>query len=338
MNATRTTLSDRLEIVQSTSTGHVATFAQDVAAGLGGARKRLPSKYFYDAVGSALFEAITVLPEYYLTRAETEILRESGWEIVRSLGTPVEFLELGSGSAVKTRLLIEEALRAQGRLRYRPIDISPEALRASALALVQDYPALSITAYAADYFAILGSDDLCFQQRVLAMFMGSNIGNYEPREAAALLALLGRSLRADDGLLIGADLKKDAATLELAYNDPAGVTAAFDKNVLARINRELGGTFDLDDFEHVAVYDARRGAVDSFLEAQRAHEVEIRGLGLRVPFRDGERIHTESSYKFSVEDVASIGRAAGFELARTWYDANALFSVNLLVRTPLQRV
>jgi dimethylhistidine N-methyltransferase len=332
MNPTLTTVSDRLEIVTATHPVRVATFAEDVQSGLSARQKHLPSKYFYDEIGSALFEAITVLPEYYLTRAETEILREWGWEIVRALGNPIDFLELGSGSAVKARLLIDEALRVQGTLRYYPIDISPEALRASALALVASYPKLSVRAYAADYFAILGSEELRFDNRVLAMFMGSNIGNYQPREAARLLASLAVSLRPGDGLLIGADLKKDKEILELAYNDPAGVTAAFDKNVLARINRELGGHFDLNDFEHVARYDERRGVVESFLEARREHAVSIDRPRMTVRFAFGERIHTESSYKFSVEDIARIGGDAGFRLTRSWFDAANRFSVNLLVR------
>jgi uncharacterized SAM-dependent methyltransferase len=205
-------------------------------------------------------------------------------------------------------------------------------LRASALALVASYPKLSVRAYAADYFAILGSEELRFDNRVLAMFMGSNIGNYQPREAARLLASLAVSLRPGDGLLIGADLKKDKEILELAYNDPAGVTAAFDKNVLARINRELGGHFDLNDFEHVARYDERRGVVESFLEARREHAVSIDRPRMTVRFAFGERIHTESSYKFSVEDIARIGGDAGFRLTRSWFDAANRFSVNLLVR------
>ncbi|MGZ3498488.1 MAG: L-histidine N(alpha)-methyltransferase [Vulcanimicrobiaceae bacterium] len=332
MHASLTTVSDRLEIVTASRPVHVATFAEDVQSGLSARTKNLPSKYFYDELGSALFEAITVLPEYYLTRAETEILREWGWEIVRALGNPIEFLELGSGSAVKTRLLIGEALRVQSTLRYSPIDISYEALRSSATSLVDAYPKLSITAYAADYFTILRSDMLRFENRVLAMFMGSNIGNYQPRDAAELLASLATSLRRGDALLIGADLKKDREVLELAYNDPTGVTAAFDKNILARINRELGGNFDLSEFEHLAVYDEEHGVVNSYLEAQRALDARIDRLNMTVRFADGERIHTESSYKFSVQDIAEIGADAGFELARSWFDRAKRFSVNLLVR------
>lgn len=333
METTLTTISDRLEIVTVPHRRQAKSFAEDVAAGLTAATKSLSSKYFYDELGSALFEAITHLPEYYLTRAETAILHESGWEIVRALEEPVEFLELGSGSAVKTRILIDEAIRAQGALRYSPVDISPDALEASARALVESYPTLRVRAYAADYFDVLGSPVLKRERRVLAMFMGSNIGNYDPASAVALLQKVAASLQPGDGLLIGADLKKDRATLEAAYDDPAGVTAAFDKNVLARINRELGGTFDVRGFEHVAVYDERRGCVDSFLEATRAQRVRIEAIGLDIAFEAGERIHTESSYKFDRASMARTVEAAGFTLARTWTDAADRFGVHLCLRT-----
>src|SRR5581483_3381450 len=255
MSPAGTDVRKRLEILAGPPRHAEPSFAQDVASGLGSNPKRLPSKYFYDEVGSALFDAITVLPEYYLTRVETAILREWGWEIVRALGNPVEFLELGSGSAVKTRILIEEALRVQQSLRYSPIDISAEALRASAQSLVAAYPALTVTGYVGDYFTILGTPQLRRPKRTLAMFMGSNIGNYEPDEAQQLLGGIGSSLKPGDGLLLGTDLRKDPETIVRAYSDAAGVTAAFNKNLLCRINRELGGAFDTHDFDHVAEYD-----------------------------------------------------------------------------------
>ena len=324
---------DRLEIVELSTAAAGHHFARDVREGLSATPKRLSSKYFYDDVGSALFDTITLLPEYYLTSAETEILREWGWEIVRVLDEPVEFLELGSGSANKTRVLIEEALRVQNDLRYSPIDISSDALRASSLALVERYQALRIRAYAGDYFTVLASGALAFERRVLAMLMGSNLGNYEPRAALQLLVLIGRALRPGDGLLLGVDRKKDAATLERAYDDPIGVTAAFNKNLLARINRELGGTFDPRGFDHVARYDAQRGCVDSFLRARSEQRVRVNGLDLDVEFSRGEEVHTESSYKFDDEDVAAIATASGFALRKTWSDRAGRFGVHLLVRT-----
>lgn len=334
MRTTGQAAPDRFELVEVPRALGTPTFADDVAEGLRADPKRLSSKYLYDDVGSALFEAITYLPEYYLTRAETEILREWGWQIVRVMDAPIDFLELGSGSAIKTRLLIEEALRVQGRLRYSPIDISKQALHDSSLALVEAYPGLSVRAYAGDYFQVLGSKSLVRNGRkVLAMFMGSNIGNYTPDEANRILWMIADALRPGDGLLLGTDLKKDRATLELAYNDPAGVTAAFNKNLLSRINRELDADFDVRNFEFVSHYDEARGAIVSFLEAREATAVELRKCELRVAFSAGERIHTESSYKFDAQDVAALGAAAGFELKTTWHDRAHRFSVNLLVRT-----
>jgi L-histidine N-alpha-methyltransferase len=327
-----TAATERLEIVQPAVAVANHSFARDVARGLKAPAKRLPSKYLYDDVGSALFDAITRLPEYYLTAAEREILHEWGWEIVRALGSPIEFFELGSGNANKTRILIEEALRVQGKLRYSPIDISLDALRDSSRALISAYPGLSIRAYEGDYFTVLASNRLRHEARALMMLMGSNIGNWEPAEARELIALIARSLRPGDGLLLGVDDKKDRATLELAYNDPAGITAAFNKNLLARINRELGGTFDPRRFTFIARYDEARGVVESYLEARSAHDVSIDALGLRVCFAAGERIHTESSYKFDRAAVADFARCAGLRMAREWHDRKQRFTVHLLAR------
>ena len=332
MATTATRVSDRFELITFPRATGEPTFGQEVAAGLRSAPKSLSPKFLYDDVGSALFDAITYLPEYYLTRAETEILREWGWEIVRLLDAPVDFLELGSGSAVKTRLLIEEALRVQRTLRYSPIDISGEALRSSSQKLVDSYRELSVRAYAGDYFDVLASGELRFERKTLAMFMGSNIGNYEPAAARRLIGLLAEVLRPGDGLLLGTDLKKDRASLERAYDDPAGVTAAFDRNVLARINRELGGDFSVRDFEHVVRYDEGRGCIDSYLEARRDMRVTLAEIGVYLTFSRGERIHVESSYKFSDHDVAALGADAGFRLAHTWHDRADAFGVSLLVK------
>lgn len=327
-----TPVSNRFEIIELPRAAAVHTFAEDVREGLTANVKRLSSKYLYDDLGSSLFEAITHLPEYYLTSAETEILRQSGWEIVRVLDEPVDFLELGSGSAIKTRLLIEEALRAQKALTYSPIDISIEALRSSSSALVESYSALSVRAYAGDYFAVLASGRLRFERRVLAMLMGSNIGNYAPDEAKMLVKLIGGALRPGDGLLLGTDRKKDPAVLERAYDDPTGVTAAFDKNILGRINRELGGEFDLRAFRHVAQYDPARGCIDSYLESARGQRVQIEGLDLTVTFEEGERLHTESSYKFDDADIAALGAFGGFNVSHVWHDAQERFNVHMLVK------
>jgi dimethylhistidine N-methyltransferase len=322
---------DRLQIVTVPQL-RLPTFAEDVAAGLGASPRRLNSKYFYDAVGSALFDAITYLPEYYMTRAETDVLREWGWEIVRALGNPVEFIELGSGSATKTRLLIEETLRVQRTLRYSPIDISAEALRAAASALVDSYPALRVSGYVGDYLSVLDTPHLQRSDKVLVMFMGSNIGNYEPADAVALLRRIAAMLKPGDGLLLGADLKKDRKDLLLAYDDPAGVTAAFNKNVLARINRELGGDFDVKNFEHVVEYEEERGGLHSYLAAMSEQSVNVGEIGLQLHFEPGDRIHTESAYKYSPQSIAQMAGSAGLSVARSWTDPAQRFSVNLLVR------
>jgi L-histidine N-alpha-methyltransferase len=306
------------------------TFAADVRRGLLAKPKRLAPKYFYDDVGSALFEAITQLPEYYLTRAEDELLSAYAGEIIDSVGAPLDLLELGSGSATKTRRLIRAAFERQADLCYRPIDISTAALVAAAQTLVGEYPRLRVEAYAGDYFKLLEQARPRSRSRTLALFLGSNIGNFEPADAAALLRALRAALRAGDALLLGTDLKKSVERLKLAYDDPTGVTAAFNKNLLARINRELGGTFDLRCFEHEVDYDAGRGAVDMFLIATAAQKVRIERLDLLVEFGEFESIHTESSYKYDARDLERLAAQSGYALGRCWVDARADYALSLL--------
>jgi len=326
-----TKVNDRFHLYRAPERAHTATFSEDVRSGLTAARKYLPPKYFYDELGSALFEAICLLPEYYLTRTEAVILDRYAGEMVRALGGPIEFVEFGSGSARKTRTLIGAALAAQARVDYHPIDISQAALVDSASALVSEYDRLHVSAYASDYFDVLESALLRTSQRVLALFLGSNIGNYAPGEARALLRAMSAAFKPGDGLLLGADLKKDAAILERAYNDPTGVTAAFNKNVLARINRDLGGHFDLDAFAHVSRYDAAHGSVDSYLVAQRGCQVSIDALDLTLRFAAAETIHTESSHKFDADDIARLAADAGFRVAQRWTNDARQFAVSLLV-------
>ncbi|MBC5809447.1 MAG: L-histidine N(alpha)-methyltransferase [Candidatus Eremiobacteraeota bacterium] len=309
----------------------IASFADDVRTGLGAPSKFLSPKYFYDELGSALFEAITFLPEYYLTRAETDILERYAGEIFDALGEPVEIVEFGSGSARKTRLLIAEACRRQERVEYKPIDISPTALIDSAAGLVAEYERLHVSAYACDYFETLASGRVRTSQRVLALFLGSNVGNYQPADAERLLRAMSSSFKRGDALLLGTDLKKAAATLEVAYNDPTGVTAAFDKNLLGRINRELSGNFDLDAFEHVARYDREAGVVNSYLMARRGQTVRIGDLEMDVKFATNETIHTEASYKFDAFDVMRLAARAGYRVSRRWLDSESRYAVSLLI-------
>jgi L-histidine Nalpha-methyltransferase len=308
-----------------------AGLAEDVRRGLTKEPKRFLPKYFYDELGSQLFEAICLLPEYYLTRAENEILEQYADEIVSSLDGNTILLEMGSGSASKTRLIIEALLRKQPELLFMPVDISASALDSSSRILLQSYPELSIEAYAADYFAGLTELGKKPRARTLALFLGSNISNFDPDGALKFLRALRQVLREGDALLLGADLKKDRSILEAAYNDALGVTAAFNLNVLARINRELGGNFDLRAFQHHAFYNEDLGRVEICIESLRAQTVSIRELEMEVEFAEGEQIHTENSYKYHLSDIAKLAAETGFTPARTWLDRKKQFSSNLLL-------
>jgi dimethylhistidine N-methyltransferase len=324
----------RLRVFDLERTGTSPNLAEEVRHGLAsGGPKSLPPKYFYDELGSLLFEAICLLPEYYLTRAENEIFARHVGEIAAAAaGSRVTLLELGSGSATKTRLVIEALLERQSTLTYAPVDISRTALEASARALVEAYPPLSVAAYAGDYDSALARLGEAVEpgSRALVLFLGSNIGNFDREGARAFLAALRRSLRVGDALLLGADLRKERAVLEAAYNDALGITAAFNLNLLARLNRELGADFDLRSFRHVALYDETEGRVEMHLESLRPQRVGVAALGLAVEFGEGERVHTENSYKYDLAELAQLASETGFRLAETWLDDGRRFSSNLL--------
>jgi dimethylhistidine N-methyltransferase len=327
--------SERLKIYRLDGAEAKDDFAEDVRRGLMVRPKFLLPKYFYDTLGSLLFDAICLLPEYYLTRAESEIFARHAREIVEVArgDAPVTLVELGSGSASKTRRIIDALLERQPRLTYVPVDISPAALEASAHALLGDYAGLRVAAYASDYDSALPrlGEHLKTEGRALVLFLGSNIGNFDRKEARAFLRRLRGVLRAGDPVLLGADLKKDPAVLEAAYDDALGVTAAFNLNLLARINRELQADFHLQDFRHVALYNDVEGRVEMHVESTREQRVYIGALGLDVTFRAGERIHTENSYKYSLAELSALAAETGFERARTWLDSGERFSSNLFV-------
>jgi dimethylhistidine N-methyltransferase len=305
--------------------------AEDVRKGLSAQPKRFLPKYFYDELGSQLFEAICLLPEYYLTRAENDILQRYSDEIVAAISGQKTLVEMGSGSASKTRLIIEALLRRQSELLFMPVDISATALESSSRILLQSYPRLTIEAYAADYFAGLAELGKRPRTRTLALFLGSNISNFDPDEALRFLRAMRSVLQKGDALLLGADLKKDPAILDAAYNDALGVTSAFNLNVLARINRELGGTFDLRAFKHRAFYNQSEGRVEIYIESLADQRVRIEKLDLEIEFAAGELIHTENSYKYDKANIAHLAVATGFELSRTWLDSEERFSSNLLL-------
>lgn len=306
-------------------------FAEDVRKGLSAQQKRFLPKYFYDELGSQLFEAICLLPEYYLTRAENEILARYSDEIVASVDGQKTLVEMGSGSASKTRQIIEALLRRQSDLLFMPVDISATALESSSRILLQSYPRLRIEAYAADYFAGLAELGKKPRARTLALFLGSNISNFDPEEAIRFLKAMRSVLNKGDALLLGADLKKDPAILEAAYNDALGVTSAFNLNVLARINRELAATFDLRSFQHRAFYNEEIGRIEIYIESLANQRVRIEKLDLEVEFTAGELIHTENSYKYDKAGIAQLAAQTGFAVSRTWLDSQERFSSNLLL-------
>lgn len=301
----------------------------EVLRGLAGTPKTLPPKLFYDATGAELFERITTLPEYYLTGAELEILRTHVNEIAALLGPRPALVEYGSGAGVKVRLLLD-AFAATGTpaAAYVPIDISREQLAAVAAEIAARYPDVPVHPICADYTTPLRLPDLPRRARRVAFFPGSTIGNFHPTEAAAFLHRIRRTVAADGVLLLGVDRRKDAAILHAAYDDAAGVTAAFNLNMLRRLNRELGADFDTSRFAHRACFDASASRVEMHLVSLERQSVSV--AGERIAFEAGESIWTESSYKYDRGALEAIVASAGFRIGRLWTDARERFWVAFL--------
>jgi L-histidine N-alpha-methyltransferase len=372
----------------SEEAGRRAEFARHVRSGLTATPKQLHSRYLYDEEGSRLFEQICDLPEYYLTRAEHEILERYAGDIVAAIPGCETLVELGSGSAVKSRILIGALLDHSPGLRYIPVDISSEILEEASLGLLSDFPKLSVTALAAEYEEGLrvlpgltsasaeipaphdgngsgagnghGTDALAFAGREkceaknaapasspatppkLVLWLGSNIGNLHREEAAGFLSRIAAILTPRDALLVGIDRRKSRAVLEPAYDDAAGVTVRFNLNLLTRINRELGGTFDRTGFQHSSRYNEIAGRIETHLVSRRDQSVFLRGAGepgypLTVRFAAGERIHTENSYKYSDAEIAALAAASGLVIERQFQDSAGLFSDVLFRRAPASR-
>jgi dimethylhistidine N-methyltransferase len=302
-----------------------ADMCAEVLAGLALPQKRLSPKFFYDADGSRLFDAICELPEYYPTRTEIGILRQHGHEMAELLGREALLIELGSGSSLKIRVLLE-ALRPA---IYMPVDISKEHLLASARALADAFPGLAVHACCADYSGPfeLPVDD--HDHPRAAFFPGSSVGNFDPVDAQRFLTRVGSLLGPGGRLLIGVDLRKDPSVLHAAYNDSQGVTAEFNLNLLRRINAELGADFDVDAFRHRAHFNDDRSRIEMHLISSRDQRASVDGQTFH--FAEGESIHTESSYKYSIESFQALARASGFAPERFWTDEQALFSVHSLV-------
>jgi dimethylhistidine N-methyltransferase len=310
------------QTVRKVTASPVHDFRTDILAGLGGSPKSLPCKYFYDAAGTELFDRICELREYYPTRTEIGILREHAREMAWLIGPRARLVELGSGSSQKTRILLDEL----GDLdAYVPVDISPEYLARASRELVRDYPDLRIVPVVADYTEPFDLPKADRAVRTVAFFPGSTIGNLEPDEAEDFLRVVAGLCQGAGGLLIGVDLKKDRQMLEAAYDDDLGVTAAFNLNLLTRINRELGGNFDLDAFRHRAFYDEAEGRIEMQLVSLRRQQVKVGTSVFR--FDEGEPITTEYSYKYEAGQFADLAKSAGFSCVRVWIDEKRLFSV-----------
>lgn len=297
----------------------------EVLRGLRGSPKTLPPKLFYDATGAELFERICTLPEYYLTRAELAILERRVGEIAALAGPGAALLEYGSGAGVKVRLLLD-ALRDPAA--YLPIDISREQLARVAAEIAEEYPGVAVHPLSADYTKALHLPPLPVGARRLAFFPGSTIGNFHPTEASVFLARIRRTVGARGALVLGVDQRKDAAVLNAAYDDAAGVTAAFNLNMLRRLNRELGANFDLERFSHRASFNPRASRVEMHLVSQDDQVVQV--AGERITFERGESIWTESSYKYDAEALESLVTSAGFAMTRLWTDEQQRFWVAYL--------
>jgi L-histidine N-alpha-methyltransferase len=306
--------------------GVLAGMAEDVREGLSSPFKELPPKYFYDERGSRLFERITELPEYYPTRAERSILEARSDEIVAAAQAGI-LIELGSGAATKTRLLLDAMSRADLLDTYVPVDISEEITRQTAAALVEEYPGLRVHGIVCDYETHL--ERVPREEGALIAFLGGTIGNFRPASRRSFLARIATLMFPGDRFLLGTDLVKDAVTLEAAYDDSQGVTAEFNKNVLSVLNRELGADFDLDGFEHVAFWDADNEWMDIRLRSLDEQFIDVTELDMRVHFARMEEMRTEISTKFTRERLEESYADAGLEITDWWTDPEGLYALSL---------
>lgn len=300
----------------------IEEFGVAVLDGLSRARRAIPARFLYDQAGSALFDAICELPEYYLTRTETEILKVHAADIASRAGPGGALVEFGSGSSVKSRLLLD-AMKTLAL--YSPIDISRDHLDQTARRLRRDYPRLAIEPVCANYMALEALPASAAGLRRLGFFPGSTIGNLEPQEAREFLCNARRLLGANGALVLGVDLRKDPQRLHAAYNNSAGVTAAFTLNLLKRMNRELGGTFDLSQFAHDAFYNEAEGRIEIYFRSLRRQSVTVAGRSF--VFAEGERVHTEYSYKYDMPGLDRLAREGGFVVGEIWTDPARLFAV-----------
>ena len=301
------------------------TMLSDVLDGLGTQPKSLPCKYLYDARGSQLFDKICDLEEYYLTRTESSIMVDNAKDIASSLGEQILLVEFGSGSSIKTRVLLENLVSP---VAYLPVDISEEHLLSTADQLEKDYPDLTVHPVVGDFTQEIEIPDIYDLEKTFVYFPGSTIGNFEHTEASELLAKIRHLCGPEGGLLVGFDLKKETQVLEVAYNDPQGVTASFSLNILRRLNRELDANFDLAAYKHLSYFNENEGRIEIFIESLADQTVRI--CNEEIVLAEGERIHTEYSHKYSIDGFADLAEDAGLKLDHVWTDSRDYFAVMLL--------
>ena len=321
--------SDRFRLTAPPANVKPPTFAEEVKAGLSATSRSLPCRFFYDPAGSKIFEEICGLDEYYLTRVERNILETHAQTLSKRFDEDIELVELGSGSAEKTRLLIESFLTKQSSLVYVPIDISQTALQESSESLLLDHPRLEVHAICGEYEAGLSILNDRRTTPRLILWLGSSIGNLHKPEAQDFLAQIRSMMGETDRMLIGIDLRKDRERLERAYDDSQGVTARFNLNLLLRINRELAGEFHLDQFKFRARYLEDSGSVKSSLVSLCDQDVAIGALNSTFHFAEGEEIHTENSYKYSIDEIDTLANGGNMHCEARWLDEDGLYTLNL---------
>jgi L-histidine Nalpha-methyltransferase len=311
-----------------------AIFAQDVAKGLSKNPKTLPSRYFYDGIGSRLFQQIMDLPEYYLTRCEFGVLTQNKESMAAQFSAEGFFhlIDLGAGDALKTKILLRELSAESKAFDYVPVDISGDAMKQLTESLHTELPAVDVQAVVGEYFKALEWLQENKAERKVVLFLGSNIGNFDPDESESFLISIRSYLQPGDKLLMGIDLRKDPNTIIPAYDDASGVTAAFNLNLLLRINTELGANFDINNFRHFAMYEPQEGAMKSYLISEKKQTVFLQETGQTFEIDAWEAIHTENSYKYSVKQIEALGNKCGFKLESVFeeenkYFADVLFSV-----------
>lgn len=317
--------------MQNTITEH-SQFANDVIHGLSQKSKSIPSKYFYDDEGDRIFQQIMDMPEYYLTRSEFEIFSQQRDEIcnaIRAFDEPFDLIEFGAGDGMKTKLLLRKLLDGGADFTYFPVDISQNILDELSASLKSEFPDLKVHPLNTDYFGALEEMSDFDDIRNITFFLGSNIGNFHLDEAEKFLGKLASNMKTDDMFLLGVDLKKDPAIITNAYDDPQGITAAFNLNLLTRMNRELGADFNIDDFKHYTYYEPGLGEVLSYLVSLKDQKVYIDELKLEVNFKKDEPIYTEVSKKYSLEELENLAVGEGFEVVKHFLDSNEYFSDTL---------